>query len=226
MNTFDLSRNFWNFAFDNPEKITPNHSAIYFFAIEHCNRLGGKEKFGFPTMMVCDAIGIKKASTYIKYFNDLIEWGFIGLVEKSSNQYSSNIICFTNALPKKGKALDKAIMNHRDKQSEKQSTCRQTTKQLNNLTTKQLERKEVIPPKLEDVISYFIEKNKPLEAQKFFDFYESNGWKVGKNKMKSWKAASSGWISRMNNFNKNQKTDGQRQITELAKTIDESEFRS
>ena len=86
--------------------------------------------------------------------------------------------------------------------------------------------KENFPPKFEDVISYFIEKNKPLEAQKFFDFYESNGWKVGKNKMKSWKAASSGWISRMNNFNKNQKTDGQRQITELAKTIDESEFRS
>ena len=71
MNSYDLSRGFINFAFDNPEKISPNHYAIYFFAIEHCNRLGWKCKFGLPTMMVCDAVGIKKPQTFIKYFNDL-----------------------------------------------------------------------------------------------------------------------------------------------------------
>lgn len=37
-------------------------------------------------------------------------------------------------------------------------------------------------------------------ANEFFNFYESNGWKVGKNKMKNWKAALSGWISRAENF--------------------------
>jgi len=137
MNTYDISRNFWNWAFDNPEKISPNHAAIYFFAIEHCNRLGDREKFGFPTMMVCDAIGIKKASTYIRYFNDLIEWGFIDLIQKSSNQYSANIICLTSALPKKVKALDKAIMNHRDKQTENMGISNgPVDKPLNNITTK------------------------------------------------------------------------------------------
>ena len=30
----------------------------------------------------------------------------------------------------------------------------------------------------------------------FFDFYQSNGWKVGKNKMKDWKAALRGWSRR------------------------------
>lgn len=34
------------------------------------------------------------------------------------------------------------------------------------------------------------------EADKFFSFYESNGWKVGQNKMKSWHHAMSGWKSR------------------------------
>ena len=71
MNTFDLSRNFFDFCFENPEKISPNHIAIYFFAVEHCNRLGWKEKFGFPTQMACEAIGIKKPQTYIKYFKIL-----------------------------------------------------------------------------------------------------------------------------------------------------------
>jgi hypothetical protein len=139
MNGYDLSRNFWNWAFDNPEKISPNHAAIYFFAVEHCNRLGGKEKFGFPSQMTMDAIGIKKHSTYIRYFNDLVEFGFFKLLEKSKNQYSANIISLTNAMPKKGKALDKAFMNHAAKQTESNGQSKRSIdKQLNNRTTKQL----------------------------------------------------------------------------------------
>lgn len=140
MNSYDLSRNFWNWAFDNPEKISPNHAAVYFFAIEHCNRLGWKKKFGFPSQMTMDAIGIKKHSTYIRYFNDLVEFGFFELIQKSMNQYSSNIISLTNALPKKGVAMDKAIVKHREKQKE----YKQTNKQLNNITErKQSFRKSI-----------------------------------------------------------------------------------
>ena len=32
-----------------------------------------------------------------------------------------------------------------------------------------------------------------MNAEKFFNHYESNGWYVGKNKMKDWKAAVRGW---------------------------------
>ena len=144
INGYDLTRNWFNFCFENPEKINPSHTAIYCFAIEHCNRLGWKDKFGFPTMMVCDALGIKKASTYIKYFNDLALWGFIEVVERSTNQYSANIICLSSAKPKKGEALDKAILNHRDKQTvsigiskvpiDKQLTTKQpTTKPIDDI---------------------------------------------------------------------------------------------
>jgi len=118
LNGYELSRGWFDFSFENPELISPNHSAIYFFAIEHCNRLGWKTKFGFPTQMVMDAIGIKKHETYIRYFNDLVEWGFFVLVEKSKNQYSSNIISLINAFPKNGKALGKAILAHAGKQSQ------------------------------------------------------------------------------------------------------------
>ena len=34
------------------------------------------------------------------------------------------------------------------------------------------------------------------QAEAFFDYYESNGWRVGKNKMKSWHSAMSGWKRR------------------------------
>ncbi len=35
-----------------------------------------------------------------------------------------------------------------------------------------------------------------VEVRKFFDFYDSKGWMVGKNRMTSWTAAMSGWMTR------------------------------
>lgn len=120
MNSYELSRSWFNWCFENPEKINPNHSALYFFIIEHCNRLGWKEKFGLPMEMCKDAIGIKNYRTYIKTFNDLIEWGFIELVQKSKNQYSSNIIAIVKNTKAHTKALDKAMQKHSQKHSQKQ----------------------------------------------------------------------------------------------------------
>ena len=48
------------------------------------------------------------------------------------------------------------------------------------------------------------------EANRFYDFYESNGWKVGKNKMVNWKAAVRNWLKSKggNNARMYGKTDG------------------
>ncbi len=62
-------------------------------------------------------------------------------------------------------------------------------------------RTNLTKPTIEDIRAYFLEKkSNQTEADKFFHFYESNGWKVGKNPMKNWKAAASGWLSRQGNF--------------------------
>lgn len=118
MDYFKLTRAFWDFAFENPEKIKPNHCALYLFIVEHCNRLGWKHKFGLPTTMVKDAIGIRSYNTYITTLNDLVEFGLIDLIEKSKNQYSSNIIAISNFNKAQDKALDKALIKHVTKQSE------------------------------------------------------------------------------------------------------------
>ena len=70
LNSYQLSRTFFDWCFENPEKISPTHIAMYFFIIEHCNRLGWKEKFGLPTIMVKDAIGIRNFRTYTNTLND------------------------------------------------------------------------------------------------------------------------------------------------------------
>lgn len=150
MNAYNLSRMWFDFAFDNPEQIKPAHCALYFFAIEHCNRLGWKKKFGLPSSMAMEAIGIKSYNTYKSTLADLVEWGFVEMVQKSKNQYSSNIIAlsfFDKAFDKaNNKALDKALLKHTTKQSEStvQSTVQSIVsidkqynkEQLNQLTNK------------------------------------------------------------------------------------------
>lgn len=139
MNTFELSRNWFDWSFENPEKISPNHSALYFFIIEHCNRLGWKEKFGLPTTMTMDAIGIKNYKTYIKTFEDLVEWGFIKVIEKSKNQWSATVIALVKNTKAHTKALSKASLKHVLKQLPKQvQSSVSIDKPINQVTINQI----------------------------------------------------------------------------------------
>lgn len=58
--------------------------------------------------------------------------------------------------------------------------------------------KRFTKPTIEDIKSYCQERNNSVDAQRFYDYYQSNGWKVGKNSMKDWKAAIRTW-ERSNN---------------------------
>lgn len=49
------------------------------------------------------------------------------------------------------------------------------------------------PPTLEKVKSYCSERGNQVDAERFVDYYTANGWKVGKNPMKDWKAAVRTW---------------------------------
>lgn len=48
-------------------------------------------------------------------------------------------------------------------------------------------------PTIEEIKAYIKEKNYNVDANRFFNFYESKGWKVGKNPMVSWKASVATW---------------------------------
>jgi len=62
--------------------------------------------------------------------------------------------------------------------------------------------KGFIPPTQGEAANYFQAQGNNIttesEASKFIDFYESKGWMVGKNKMKSWKAAVRNWMRKRN----------------------------
>ena len=121
MEIYSLSRYFWDFAFEHPTKIKPVHISIYFFAVEHCNRLGWKRNFGLPTSMVLEAIGVKSYSVYKVAFDQLVEYGFFDVIQYSKNQYSSNVIALKENYKAHTiattKALDKAMQKQLQKQS-------------------------------------------------------------------------------------------------------------
>lgn len=114
---YELSRQMFDYSFENPSKITSNHIAIYFFAIDLCNRLGWKKEFGFPTNQAMESVGIKSYNTYKKCFDDLVDLGVFTVIQKSKNQYTAHIIALSKINKALDKALDKALMNHCIKQS-------------------------------------------------------------------------------------------------------------
>ena len=184
MNSYELSRNWFDWCFENPEKISPNHTAMYFFIIEHCNRLGWKEKFGLPMEMTKDAIGIKNYRTYSNTLNDLIEWGFITLVQKSKNQYSSNVVAIVKNTKASAKALDKAMQKHNQKQVES-IVC--IDKPNNNIT---IEHNNNIP-NFDTFLNHALSKEPNIdqvELKKKYDSWSYNGWLDGNgNKITNWK---------------------------------------
>ena len=71
-------------------------------------------------------------------------------------------------------------------------------------------------PSISEIQQYCEERQNTINAEKFFNYYEANGWKVGKNKMKDWKACVRTWeqnekkynqTSQKNNFNKSELDD-------------------
>jgi uncharacterized protein YdaU (DUF1376 family) len=58
--------------------------------------------------------------------------------------------------------------------------------------------KRFAPPALDEVISEMTGRTQDPthEANRFLAYYESNGWKVGRNPMKSWKAAVTNWVTK------------------------------
>lgn len=55
-----------------------------------------------------------------------------------------------------------------------------------------------VPPTISDIVTYAHEVGLKIDADRFWNYYQSNGWMVGRNKMKDWKAAVRNWSAKEN----------------------------
>ena len=98
-------------------------------------------------------------------------------------------------------------------------------KEIDSSASTTTKRKRFEKPTLSEIEQYCIERNNNVNAEQFFDYYESNGWKVGKNSMKDWKAAVRTWERseyRKPTVKKNSKEDAINVVKELMEEYEQS----
>lgn len=99
----------------------------------------------------------------------------------------------------------------KDKEKDKEEQLLHTTSQ------EEQAKKRFVKPTVEQVSEYAKQSGKLIDAERFVNHYESNGWRVGRNPMKDWKAAVRTWAAQSNTF------APQRQVSKL-KTMTDDEF--
>lgn len=189
----------------------PNYYAILPANVRYDKTLKANEKLLYGEITaLCDKEGYCWASN--SYFSILYNVSKETISRWISNlkdkgYIESKIICnpylndlSVRVLTIKSIPLDEIINPPLDENVNHNNTSN-NIKEINNnklLFTKKSFKK----PTLDEVKAYCQERKNSIDAEKFIDYYESNGWKVGRNSMKDWKACIRTWEK--NNFQKTQ----------------------
>jgi len=79
-------------------------------------------------------------------------------------------------------------------------------KERNIIINNNISKEKFKKPTIEEIQEYCFERRNRIDANYFYDFYESKGWMIGKNKMKDWKSAIRTWERNHKEDNKNVRT--------------------
>ncbi len=142
-----------------------------------------------------------------KYFSNLYGKSVVTISkwigELISNGYISSFYSYkegTKEIDRRYLSILKGGIKENDKGGIKEKFKDNNTSINNNITYSN-NKGRFKKPSIEDINNYCIERNNNIDAETFFDFYESKDWKIGKNKMKSWKACVRTWEKRQTKNN-------------------------
>jgi hypothetical protein len=148
------------------------------------------------------------SSKHVPYINNINNTNIINIA-KQENLKNEKKINFTNSIfdevqesdLKVEKEKQKKLREKNKKKDENHSSVTSSGCQSRPIGNEKLVSK-FIKPTLEEAQIYFLEKNfTEIEAQRFFNYFESNGWLVGgRTKMKDWKAAARNWMLNARKF--------------------------
>jgi len=181
------------------KELTPNAKLLYSEITCLTNKNG---KCWASNNYFAGLYGVSK-ETISRWISKLATKGYINLSFSyvgNTKQVEKRIISLNpidkiiNTPIKRQGGVDKKVKGGIDK------IVKDNTTSINTTSNNNIEGK---PSSLDEVNNYFLEKNFDLsEAINFFEYYENNGWKQGKNKMKKWKLAANRW---MRNYKPKQK---------------------
>jgi hypothetical protein len=213
--------------FEADNRLTPFHISLYIslFRCWNANFFHNPVSISRDEMMRMSKIG--SANTYVRCLKELHLWDYIRY-EPSYNRHKGSIVYLytfdnrsdnasvmpvipsinnINILNKEnliGQAQNFESKNSDMKSKEEKEKLREKKK------NDEVNPSVSFPPTLEFVKIYFNEKGvSSIEAEKFFNYFESNGWLVGgRAKMKDWKAAARNWILNIPKFATKSKPSG------------------
>jgi len=178
--------------FTTDDRLNPSHISLYLALFQYWNlsRFSNPISINREEIMKLSKIGSK--STYHKCIKQLNHWGYIEYLPSHNPFKGSKVIMFNFET-----SSEQALVHYRPKNGQALVSSKTY---INNKQFKHINKEK--PKNLKEVKMFFLEKNGDmLEAQKFFNYYESNGWMIGgKTPMQNWKAAARNWIM---NSNKN-----------------------
>lgn len=134
--------------------------------------------------------GYIKSKVFYKTGSKEIEKRFITIAQQPTDE---NVLTLVTEM---SSPQDKNVLTPTDENVLDNNTSFNTTFNNTNEYREKSDkptRTRFIPPKIEEVQAYCKERNNNVDAERFIDYYTSNGWMVGKNKMKDWKSAVRTW---------------------------------
>lgn len=216
-------------------RLSMGHIALYatLFQFWNLNRFQNPMSIARSEIMLVSKIGSK--STYTKLLKELDKFGYIQYLPSNNPIKGSlvNLYTFGNSSEyTSGNTTDpttgqsgvtlvvpsiNSINNNKHINIKTIEGENSPSELSNTLKSKKMKIQNFTIPDLQEVKSYFLEKeNTIIEAEKFYNYFESNGWLVGgKTKMKDWKAAARNWILNAKRFEKpEQKTSSHLHVNE------------
>lgn len=151
MNGYSLTSEWFNFMAENSHKVECKHTAFYLYLVEFFNKRHWVKTVGLPTDFTMTMLNIKSYKSYIGILNDLVDFGFIIISKRATNQYTSTQI----ELVKNTKSNTKASTSHIPNQVEDIDQVKLSiTKQVNNkrLNNKQYNAKFDFKKSLFDLV--------------------------------------------------------------------------
>ena len=165
----------------------------------------------FPSReRICYDLDLNK-DTFTKYRNELVTRGYIKIEQiKDGVKFSHNVYTLCDVVPScpvfsDTKISDPKVSDPKEPDTINNSIKSNNIKSNNTLSTAdkpQRERKRFVKPTVEEVAAYCRERKNTVDAEAFVAFYESNGWKVGKNPMVNWKQSVITWECKRKNEHK------------------------
>lgn len=199
-------------------RLSPFHISLYYALFHVWNQSMFSTPISIARSEIMKSAHIGSANTYVKCLKELSELGYI-IYEPSHNPMKGSLVYLyridtTAEQVMKGTCTDSIqvvnnsyttlvqVLRHylNYTNNNKLSKTEQTSK--DELYSSRKTQKRFSPPSQNEVVDFFKEKKANTEeAEKFFNHFESNGWKVGgKTPMKNWQAAANNWMLRSKNF--------------------------